>query len=383
VQVAGLGESLDEIAQHVESLCAGGGCGAVIVNTVDRAQQLYLQLRERLAGRLEPMLFHARYPGDERQRRERRVLATFGRDAQRPRAALLVATQVVEQSLDLDFDFLVSDLAPVDLLLQRAGRLHRHNRERPLAHREPQLTVAGLAGSRLPDLKATMWVPVYDEWLLLRSWAVARAHDRWALPHDIDRLVQWVYSDTALPPGTPAEVARRVDGTALGSHLGETQQELQRARNAVLDAIHLDLGEVFAGKPRGNDEGSFPGVRNVTRLGPDSVVAISVEIDGDRWRVEPGRASFDPAAPITDPTLARRLVERQVRLSRRELVQALAAAALPASFAEHPWLRHCRPLPLAAGCGTFGGLTVRLDPELGIVYNNGKENAPDAQAPGS
>lgn len=380
VHVARLGESLDEIVQHVESLCAGGGCGAVVVNTVDRAQQLYLRLRERLTGRLEPMLFHARYPGDERQKRERQVLATFGRDAKRPRAALLVATQVVEQSLDLDFDYLVSDLAPIDLLLQRAGRLHRHDRERPPAHREARMTVAGLAGTRLPDLSSTKWVPVYDEWLLLRSWAVARSHDRWALPHDIDRLVQWVYGDAALPPGTPPEVTRQIDDTALGAHLGETQQERQRARNAVLDVSHLDLGDLFAGKPRGNDEGDFPGVRNVTRLGPDSVVAVPVASEGDRWLVEPSGPSFDPSSLITDPVLARRLVARQVRLSRRELVQALKAAALPASFAEHPWLCHCRPLPLAAGCCIFGDLTVRLDPDLGIVYESDHKTAPDVQS---
>lgn len=381
VQVAGVPESLDEIAEHVEKLCAGGGCGAVVVNTVDRAQQLYRRLQQRLAGRLEPMLFHARYPGDERQQRERQVLAAFGRDAPRQRAALLVATQVVEQSLDLDFDYLVSDLAPIDLLLQRAGRLHRHDRERPPAHREPRLTVAGIDGAQPPDLKTTKWVPVYDEWLLLRSWAVVRTHDRWHMPLDIDRLVQWVYGDAELPAATPPEVARRIDATAFGTHLGDTQQERQRALNAVLDATHRDLGDLFAGKPRGNDEGSFPGVRNVTRLGPDSVVAIPVEIDGDRWCPAPGESSFDPALPVTDAMLARRLVQRQVRLSRRELVQALAPSPLPAAFAEHPWLCHCRPLPLVAGCGTFGGLNVRLDPELGIVYDNDKENANDARAP--
>ena len=60
----------------------------------------------------------------ERDERERRCLGRFGPSGadQRPIGSLLVATQVIEQSLDLDFDLLVSELAPIDLLIQRAGR---------------------------------------------------------------------------------------------------------------------------------------------------------------------------------------------------------------------------------------------------------------------
>ena len=80
----------------------------------------------------EVILFHARFAMGDRQKIEAEVLHRFGTDSGSGRNTILVATQVVEQSLDIDFDLIISDLAPVDLLIQRAGRLWRDRRgERP------------------------------------------------------------------------------------------------------------------------------------------------------------------------------------------------------------------------------------------------------------
>src|SRR5450756_289471 len=75
-------------------------------------------------------LLHSRFPFEEREAREQRTLKRFGKpgDAVRPVRAVLVATQIIEQSLDIDFDLMISELPPIDLLFQRAGRLHRHER---------------------------------------------------------------------------------------------------------------------------------------------------------------------------------------------------------------------------------------------------------------
>lgn len=370
IAVDGLDHGLQVLADHAAAKVLDGGCGAVVVNTVDRAQQLWLLLRERLAGTSVPMLFHARFPGDERQRHERAVLATFGRDAARPEHALLVATQVVEQSLDIDFDWLITDLAPIDLLLQRAGRLHRHTRARPAAHAEPRLTVAGLLADRLPELKKTAWGAVYDEYVLLRTWALASHEPFWRLPQDIDRLVQDVYGSNELPSGLAPGAMKRVDEAAYGAHLAATGNARRQAQAAVLDA-RQEFDLAYAGKPRGSADGDFPGVRNVTRLGPESLVVVPVVVDGEHWRADANAPPFDPRKPL-DPAAARRLVERQVRLSRRELVKSLKAIAdkRPIAFTGHPWLAHCHPLPLIDGACTLGPLQVRLDPSLGIVYTS-------------
>jgi CRISPR-associated endonuclease/helicase Cas3 len=106
-----------------------GQCACWIRNTVDDAVTAYCALKGEEG--VEVMLFHARFTLADRLRIEQQVLQRFGPEstqAQR-KGCILIATQVVEQSLDLDFDVMVSDLAPVDLLIQRAGRLHRHRRD--------------------------------------------------------------------------------------------------------------------------------------------------------------------------------------------------------------------------------------------------------------
>jgi CRISPR-associated endonuclease/helicase Cas3 len=365
IELRAINEDLESLAAAAEAAARQGGCGAIIVNTVDRAQQLYTMLKARLDGLLHPQLFHARFPADERQQREYAVLATFGRDAIRPHGALLVATQVVEQSLDIDFDWLISDLAPVDLLLQRAGRLHRHERERPSAHALPVLTIAGLCADHEPELKTTRWGVIYDEYVLYRSWAFASRESRWHLPQDIDRIVQNVYGDAELPPGLPEATVRRIEINAQGKHLAEVDRERLLAKYAAIDA-RATLQDAYIGLPRGNEDGDF-GNRNVTRLGPESLVVVPVHTDDGTWRLRAGEPGFDPDAE-PEHACARAIVQRQLCLSRHDVVKALRETEAPAGWAEHAWLRHVKVLPLTAGTATLGQTTIRLDPDLGIVY---------------
>jgi len=366
VVLSAIDEGLDSLADAAEAAARHGGCGAIIVNTVDRAQQLYTMLKARLDGLLQPQLFHARFPADERQQRENVVLATFGRDAVRPRAAVLVATQVVEQSLDIDFDWLISDLAPVDLLLQRAGRLHRHERDRPPAHALPVLSIAGLRADQEPDLKSTRWGVIYDEYVLYRSWAFASREGRWQLPQDIDRMVQTVYGDTELPLGLPEATARKIEISAQGKHLAEVDRERLLAKYAAIDARGT-LQDAYLNLPRGNEEGDF-GNRNITRLGPESLVVVPVHTDEETWRLHVGGSGFDPNTE-PEPSLGRAIVQRQLRLSRHDVVKALRESEAPTGWAQHAWLRHVKVLRLTAGTATLGQTTIRLDPELGVVYS--------------
>lgn len=121
----------DDLRARIVAAACNGALVAVVVNLVDDAQRLARELRELVADKpeIEVDIFHARYRFADRQDKEAAALKHYGRNAPRGKGRILVATQVVEQSLDLDFDWLVTQICPVDLLFQRLGRLHRHQRE--------------------------------------------------------------------------------------------------------------------------------------------------------------------------------------------------------------------------------------------------------------
>lgn len=124
--------ALEKLMQVAEN----GRCACWVRNTVPDARTGWKDLREQFeeSSTLTPEqvdLFHARYALADRQAIEENVLARYGPDSGPEERAgrILVATQVVEQSLDLDFDYMVMDLAPMDLVVQRAGRMQRHLRD--------------------------------------------------------------------------------------------------------------------------------------------------------------------------------------------------------------------------------------------------------------
>lgn len=124
---------------RVASAARAGACVLMIRNTVSSAQETFCRVREAAHGDDLPVgLLHSRFPHFQRAEKEEAWMGRLGWDGSiRPQGCVLVATQVVEQSVDVDADLLVTDLAPTDLLLQRIGRLHRHQRPRPAGFATP------------------------------------------------------------------------------------------------------------------------------------------------------------------------------------------------------------------------------------------------------
>jgi len=288
IEVSCLDDDLDTLADTLAELLADGGCAAVIRNTVGRAQETARHLRERL-GDTEVVLHHSRFVATHRARKEAALREQLGRDgSNRPLRQIVVGTQVLEQSLDVDFDVMVTDLAPVDLMLQRAGRLHRHQRgageaERPAALRTPRLFVTGITewgedGLPVPDRGAST---VYGVSRLLRAAAVLElrpgASRRLRLPSDIRGLVERAYADAVPGPDawhTAIEEADRDRARVVA----DQRRRADDYRIAALDQLEFDdlVGWLEYGGASEAEDTRSPGASRV-RDSEDGIEVIVVQ----------------------------------------------------------------------------------------------------------
>ncbi|WP_455770399.1 CRISPR-associated helicase Cas3' [Streptomyces griseoaurantiacus] len=222
VRLEPLADDMDELADRLERELAEGGCALVVRNTVRRVLETARVLRARFADD-EVTVAHSCFVDLDRAAKDSTLLHRFGppgRPGERPAGRhIVVASQVAEQSLDVDFDLLVSDLCPVDLLLQRMGRLHRHERGPDQSARPERLRTARclLTGADWGDREAGVPEPVqgsvavYGRYALLRSAAVLLPHlgthtaRPVRLPADISTLVQGAYGQEPVVPEHWAE----------------------------------------------------------------------------------------------------------------------------------------------------------------------------------
>ena len=245
--------SMGAAANEIVAAARAGGAVCWIRNTVDDSIEACELLR---AHGLEPVLFHARFAMGDRLAVENEVLRLFGyKSTPEQRAGrVLVATQVVEQSLDLDFDLMVSDIAPADLVIQRAGRLWRH----------PHRDVRPVPGPRLLLLSPepvdepppgwlgdirTRWV--YDNPAVL--WRSARAllgAGQIVTPTNIRTLVEAAYDEANTPAGLRRSTRRaegnegRARGVADQNVLAfESAYELSAGRWAADEHTPTRLGD--------------------------------------------------------------------------------------------------------------------------------------------
>ncbi len=343
VQVRSIPADLDAVAVQAAGWASQGARVLVVVNKVARAQALF----RRLAG-IRATLFHARFPMRQRLEIEKDVLELFGPNGRATGGHVLVATQVAEQSLDIDFDVLITDPAPVDLVLQRQGRIHRHERERPDGFEEPVVYVGDL-DQTIPSRELSSFV--YSDWDVLRSMAWLQVHRELSLPEDIDRAVQDVYGDWE-PAGNTAlmEALRQ----AHLDHTSEVKSMEAQARKAALrlpQDWRIESQNEKQG-PLNDDDAESGALRFGTRLGEDSQSVVPVW-PGDLEAME-SRAAV--------------LAGNHLRLSHRALITTVRLAALPPGWMRSPGLAAHRPL-LLDGDGHVIGSSVpaRLDPILGLV----------------
>ena len=378
VPAAAAGSALVDALEAAE----GGAAVGWVCDTVAAAQETYRHARAMLASmpderRTQLVLYHARLLAGQRRQIETLVEQLVGKAAARERGCLVVATQVVEQSLDIDFDLLVSELAPVDLLIQRIGRLHRHKRKRPAHVGRPECRIllpARLGGAE--SASAMEWV--YDSFLLIKTCDVLFERPRIAVPGDVRALVESVYDDALPAAASLARLGVSVEAAIAARQAMHTAREVAEgaARMYVLgppEPARFSAGERLV--PLFDDVADDEVLERESQLGVQTRLAAPsvrlILLDGDDARL--GDPSLRRAARLPD-SIARELLEASVPVSHRALLSHLAgpeAPTQPAALAKTPALRSHVLLGLHGGAYEWktAGRAYRLgaDAELGVV----------------
>jgi CRISPR-associated endonuclease/helicase Cas3 len=276
----------EKVFAHIVAALQQGQCVGWIRNTVADAMAAY----ERISQTISPekiTLFHARFALKDRLNKEEQVLSFFGEGStqQDRQGRLMIATQVAEQSLDVDFDVLITDLAPIDRVLQRAGRLQRHVRDA----QGNRLVTINAKDERLPPC---LWVyaPAWTElpqanWYSAafkkaqyvyghhgQLWLSAKVLQKgsFTMPADARSLIETVFSETETLPESLAKSALKAEG-----------QEMSEASLAQLNTL-----KIGGGYKRGEISDWWGESKTPSRLGEETMeVMLAKWVDGNlqRW----------------------------------------------------------------------------------------------------
>jgi CRISPR-associated endonuclease/helicase Cas3 len=324
-----LSRDVNVIIKTLDEALHNGGCAAVICNTISYAQEIFEAIQDlpdehKLCDTDNLILFHARFPLAWREGIEEKVLRKLGPGPEkkkpnpdRPNKVIVVATQVIEQSLDLDFDVMISDHAPVDLLLQRAGRLHRHAVNDPRSHPYRLWVTVPAIGDEVPHFERRKYV--YDEYVLLRSWLALQEQSPNIIhmPDDMPDLIEYVYSDR--PLSVSAEMTTALEKTKQAMDKEDFDERAEACKRRVREPqderlLWRDNLELEEDDPRVRKT-----FRALTRSGDPGLSVICLHRIAGQLHLEPeaGSLIYDPNEK-PDSDLVRELARRSVNIRRRE-----------------------------------------------------------------
>ena len=354
---------IKELLGHV--IAGDRGCVLVCCTTVAEAQDTYRHLAdwfralEKNGGRPpELRLLHSQYRARDRAAITDACERDFGKKGQRPRA-VLVSTQIIEQSLDLDFDLLITDLAPMALLLQRSGRCQRHRDKHNDLHQarrpdwisaEPRVIVLDPVNSEGEFAVPKEWGDVYDESLLRRTSRLLheRGTEAVEVPGDVQSLVDAVYAEDFATVARLSDAAARQIARADGERLADEAAQRQGANMVGIcspnDGRLRDLRELSEARA------SVDPALFTTRLGADSERLVCVyEQDSGVW-------TLDEAGRVPAPGLkgqsrvsrdqARLIAEYMIPVPGRYFGEGAELLEPPPAWKKNAVLRDWKLLPM-------------------------------------
>ena len=359
------------ILSSISSALPNGGCVIIICNTVATAQHMFRDIRMQLEPEgWECHLFHAMTPFVWRKEKEEQVLELFGKhsgvERTEPRGkTLLVATQVVEQSLDLDADYMISQIAPIDLILQRLGRLHRHRRAR-----SSPIPCFGL----LKDVDEPKAVPnfgssefIYHRYILLRSWLVLKERTKFELPNDIDSLVNAVY-DKPYHENLPQSLLDAlVDSKQLMT--AEQKEQMEHANRVSVTPQRGEqdywewLDEMKPYLLDDEDPKIHQALKALTRDGDPSLTIVCCGTD------EFGLPLAELPRGFISSETTRQMMRFSLPISKKALYHALKDTKPPDNWRNNSYLRYCRCVVFDHGSSEIKNIHLTLSKQTGLQIN--------------
>ncbi|MCP4668870.1 MAG: CRISPR-associated helicase Cas3' [Deltaproteobacteria bacterium] len=370
----------DLVKQILSSLLEEGGCAACIMNTVAEAQKQFEYLKQELSfqGDTIFILFHARLPARQKMEIEEEIDFLFGPgkdevqpNSNRPGRAVVIATQVLEQSLDVDFDWMLTDLAPVDLMLQRAGRLHRHRKNdysRPsslssaeLCYLNPNLSVTQ------PDFGDNE--KIYEPAVLLKTALSIKDGMQIKLPDSLQEnsLIERVYG---LGVDCPEHLQTTLEDWEMLARWTDNDITFEARKYAVpAPEPGEDGDELLRDLAASTDDELIPAsVRNQTRLArPSITIIILYRNNGSLF------LTFDYSEPLDivrrpGRQLIRLLMGNSISISNPVWYEYFCEQPVHKPWEKTPLLRYCRPAVFDDLKLKDGKRKLRIDPELGVIF---------------
>lgn len=280
----------DDAVGIAQKLIADGGNLLIIHNTVKRAQETYRRLLSETD--IDLRLVHARYIAIDRIKNDRDLLDIYGKnnDGNRPKCSIVVATQVVEQSLDIDFDAVITDLAPIDLIYQRIGRVHRHSEnERPPSLTEAKCVVLGIPEVEENNLEEydSIVKNIYPPLYLLKTASLFNRildnNSYLELPGDMANQVAEVYKENTVINENWRKQLEKIEGDYLAEKDNQRTLAQQFRLGSLEDYPNMNLNDWLNFR---SDLDERDG-RAAVRMGEESLEVILVQKveceDGVYW----------------------------------------------------------------------------------------------------
>ena len=372
-----------DMIRLLEDRLEKGGCACIIVNTVKAAQKIYEECKSKMKD-VTLILCHAQFIMPDRYKKEQMLLEKMGKNSEEGdrNRLILIGTQVLEQSLDYDADLMVTQLCPMDLLLQRIGRLHRHEKK---GNGEKRLRPGRLVCPECIILREEGEVcdegtrAIYGDYLLMRTGKVLPEEIR--IPGDISPLVQKVYNledDLELEGEAYSKARNQHEQNLKGKKKSAKGYLLARPSSKVMQGI-LENAEVSGEKMA--EAGVRDGVPSVEILLMKRGEDGRIRFVGEEVRESSGFSAME----VLDSEQGRRIAMQRVKLphvfcgdwNRKKTIEELEERNRRelSQWQLSPWLQGELIFLLdQENQGKLNGYTLRYSFEKGLEYERKEED---------